>query len=76
MTAEMEEAGRLEAADGASPRMYWGFVLGYIVLSAAHLLVVTHDPTGQYLGSYILFGLVQWLTIAIFDLALASLKFP
>lgn len=65
MTAEMDEAGRVEAADGASPRMYWGFVLGYIVLSAAHLLVVTHDPTGQYLGSYIVFGLVQWLTIAI-----------
>ena len=64
MKAEMEKAGKVAIVDGAASRVYWGFVVSYIVLSAAHLIVVTHDSTGRYIGSYIVICLVQWLTIA------------
>ena len=64
MKAEMEKAGKVAIVEGAAPRVYWGFVFGYIALSAAHFIVVTNDSPRRFIGSYIVICLVQWLTIA------------
>lgn len=64
MRAAIESTGEVAIADDASSRIYACFVLGYGVLSAAHLIVLARDHTAQLIASYVVFGLIQWLTIA------------
>ena len=63
----MEQAGEITTVDGVSSRTYWAFVLGYIVLSVTHSIILTPHPadfTKQYIASYTVILLVQGLTIA------------
>lgn len=65
MSAETEGSGKVTATEAASPRMYWAFVLGYVLLSTALLIAVVRHPEKVTAGSYLVIDLVQLLTMAV-----------
>ena len=60
----MENTGGVANVAGASPRIYRGFALAYAALCATHAFVLMRDVHSQLIESYVICGLVQWLTIA------------
>jgi diguanylate cyclase (GGDEF)-like protein len=64
MRTETERTEEVAVGVDASSRIYACFLFCYGVLSAAHLVVLARDHTAQLIASYVVFGLIQWLTIA------------
>jgi diguanylate cyclase (GGDEF)-like protein len=64
MAVETEKPDEMTPADGALPRMYWGYVAAYTVLCAAHLVAQTRDSAERFIGSDTIVGLIQWLTLS------------
>ncbi len=60
----MEQPDEVTPADGASSRLYWGYAVGYLLIGAAHLIVLAHHSNASNIASDIIVGLAQWLTLA------------
>lgn len=64
MRSEIEEAKESGGLVNASPRLWWSFIAGYILLAIVHAVVLKQDFPADMIDSDIIVGLTQWLTLA------------
>lgn len=59
----MTETGEAVSVESASPNIYRGVILAYVLLFIAHVLALANDPQGKLFVSYVIICSVQWLTM-------------
>ena len=64
MRSEIEKAKGSGGLVNASPRLWWSFIAGCIFLAIIHAIVLKQDLPVSAIGSDIVVGLTQWLTLA------------